>query len=109
MDARKELQNFKLQQLEHGAKSGELCRVLFHKGYTEAEVGKVMCVDPKTAHAAKIDFSVAGKAKAEKTGKRVHLDFSKAQLKRINGKKQLTRFLELVDKVLAKSEKVKGE
>lgn len=93
------------QQKTLGCKRRDLCLVLFARGYSEKSVGLLLNIDPRSAHAAKIDFSAAGKAKAEKTGKkRIHLDFTKAQLKRVNGKKMLTAFLSLAEKVLAEEE-----
>ena len=68
-----------------------------------------MNINPKSAHAMKIDFSKKGKESIEKKGKRVHLDPSTAQLKRVQGKKVLTKFLELVEKLLAEPKTVKGE
>ena len=107
--ARKELSEFLLQQKQHGCLRRTLCLVLFNRGYSEQSVGLALGINPKTAHAAKIDMSKAGKDKREKSGKRVHLDSSTAQLKRINDKKMLTKYLELVDKVLAESaQKEKG-
>lgn len=98
--ARQELTSL-LKRLEAaGTKRRDIALVLFAKNYTEAQVGAVMGVDPKTAHAAKIDFSKAGKAKAERLGHRVHLDFSKARLKEIDGKKQTANLVSLVDAVL---------
>jgi hypothetical protein len=98
--ARQELTSL-LKRLEvAGTKRRDIALVLFAKDYTEAQVGQVMGVDPKTAHAAKVDFSKAGKAKAERLGHRVHLDFSKARLKELDGKKQTANLISLVDKVL---------
>ena len=87
-------------QRGRGTKRGEICRVLLHKGFTESEIGSVLGIDAKTVHASKIDFSAAGKAKAEKVGHRIHLDLSKARLKEIDGKKQTAKLVDLVEKVL---------
>jgi hypothetical protein len=100
-DIRKELDAFLNKQKELGAKRRDICHVLFARQYTESAVGKVMGFTAKTAAAMKVDLSKAGRAKAEKIGKRVHYDFSKANLKRVSGKKVLTQFLSLVEQLLA--------
>ncbi len=100
-NVRKELNAFLQKQEELGCKRRDICLVLVARGYTERQIGLVLGINPKSAAAMKIDFSKEGKTKAEKTGKRVHLDPSKAQLKRVDGKKMLTKFLDLVEKVLA--------
>ena len=100
MDVREELDAFLNKQKELGTKRRDICHVLFARQYTESAVGKVMGFTAKTAAAMKVDLSKAGRAKAEKIGKRVHYDFSKANLKRVSGKKVLTQFLSLVDAVL---------
>ncbi len=100
--ARVEIETFMKQQVEDlGARRRDIALVLFQRGYTEKQVGLVMGVNPKSAHAMKVDFSKKGKESIEKKGKRVHLDPSTASLKRVNGQKVLTKFLDLVEKVLA--------
>jgi len=99
-EARKELDAFLSKQQKLGCKRRDIALVLFARGYTESQVGRAMTISPKSAAAMKVDFSKAGKEKREKTGKRVHLDPSTAQLKRVNGQKMLTKFLSLVDAVL---------
>lgn len=106
---RKELDAFLEQQKELGAKRRDVALVLFARNYTERQVGFVMGIDPRSAAAMKVDFSKKGKESIEKKGKRIHLDPSKSNLKRVAGKKVITRFIELCDKVLAESEKAKGE
>ncbi len=101
MDVRKELDDFMKQQVELGAKRRDIALVLFQRQYTEREVGLVMGINPKSAHAMKVNFSKAAKAKQEKTGKRVHLDPSTANLKRVNGKKVITKFVALCDAFLS--------
>jgi len=103
-DARVELDAFLSKQQELGAKRRDIALVMFARGYSEAQVGKVMGINPKSAHAMKVDFSKKGKEAREKKGKRLHLDPSKAQLKRVEGKKMLTVFVDLVEKVLAEGE-----
>jgi hypothetical protein len=105
---RKELDAFMKQQKELGAKRRDIALVLFARGYTEKNVGLVMSIDPRSAAAMKVDFSKKGKESIEKKGKRIHLDPAKANLKRVAGKKVITRFIELCDKVLAESDKAKG-
>jgi hypothetical protein len=83
--ARVELNRLVKELKAAGNKSGDICRALLHKGFTESEVGYALGIDAKTVHASKIDFSVAGRAKAEKTGKRVHLDLSKSHIVPVNG------------------------
>ncbi len=97
---RKELDAFMEQQKELGAKRRDIALVLFARGYTEKNVGFAMSIDPRSAAAMKVDFSKKGKESIETKGKRIHLDPSKANLKRINGQKVLTKFIALVDKVL---------
>jgi len=106
---RKELDAFMEQQKELGAKRRDIALVLFARGYTEKNVGLVMSIDPRSAAAMKVDFSKKGKESIEKKGKRIHLDPAKANLKRVAEKKVITRFIELCDKVLAESDKTKGE
>ncbi len=99
-EVRKSLDAFMKQQVELGARRRDIALVLFARGYTEKQVGLVMDVNPKSAHAMKVDFSKKGKEAREKKGKRLHLDPSKATLRRVSGRKMTTKFIELVDKVL---------
>jgi hypothetical protein len=105
MDVREELQEFLKTQQSLGCKRRDIALVLFARGYTEKQVGLVMGINPKSAHAMKVDFSKKGKEAREKQGKPVHLDASTANLKRVGGKKQMTRLITLVDAFLAQDGK----
>jgi ribosomal protein L28 len=100
MNAKVELKKFMKTQKEKGVKRYEMALVLFGKGYSESQVGKVMGVHPKTAHAFKINLSKSGRAIAAKKGKRVHIDPSTAKLKRIDGHKTTAQFFSLAEAVL---------
>lgn len=107
-ETRKILNAFMKQQVEElGARRRDIALVLFARGYTERQVGLIMDINPKSAHAMKVDFSKKGKEAREKKGKLVYIKPETANLKRVNGQKVLTKFIALVDKVLAESETVK--
>ena len=98
-EARKQLDAMLKEQVELGGKRRDIALVLFQRGYTERQVGFVMGINPKSAHAMKTNFSKAGREKW-KTGQRSQHDYSSAKLKRVNGQKVLSKFIDLVDKVL---------
>ena len=68
------IQSFMKQQKELGVKRKEIANALFAKGFSEVQVGTLMGVHPKTAHAMKVDFSKYGKSIQAVTGVRQHLD-----------------------------------
>lgn len=99
--ARKELDAMIQAQQDAGLRRKELALILFARNLSEVEVATVMKVNPKTAHACKIDFSRKGKEQRERTGRRVHLDGSNLNFKRINGAKVMSKILLLIQTVLA--------
>ncbi len=102
---RKDIQDFMETQKSLGCKRRDIALVLFARGYTEKQVGLVMGINAKSAHAMKVDFSKKGKEAREKKGKPVYLDPSAANLKRVDGTKQVTRLITLVDAFLAEDGK----
>ncbi len=104
-EVRRGLDEFLEKQKELGAKRRDIALVLFARGYTEKQVGLVMGINAKSAHAMKVDFSQKGKEAREKKGKPVYLDPKTANLKRIDGKKQVTRLISLVDAFLTQDGK----
>jgi hypothetical protein len=105
--ARKELDDMIQAQQVAGLLRRDLALILYARNLSEVEVAKIMKVHPKTAHAFKIDFSIKGKERREKTGKRVHLDGTNLSLKRINGAKVTSKMLSLIQVVLAEETSAK--
>lgn len=98
--ARKELNGLLKALKDGGTKRGDIARVLFRKGFTEAQVGSAMGINPKSAHAMKTDFSKAGKAKWGK-GARVQVNFEDAKLHGKGGAQLYTKLIGLVKTVTA--------
>jgi hypothetical protein len=73
MSARQTADRFIKAQKEAGVKRRDIAIALFKKGFTEAQVGTIMGIHAKTAHAMKVDNSKAGMAKWTE-GKRVQID-----------------------------------
>lgn len=83
-----------------GTKRREIACVLFRKGFTEAQVGDAMGIDPKSAHAMKVDNTKAGIAKRTK-GARVQVNFAEAKLHGKGGAQLYTKLIGLVRTVTA--------
>jgi hypothetical protein len=84
-----------------GTKRGDIARVLFAKGgFTEAQVGTAMGINPKSAAAMKVDFSKKGK-KEWTAGHRVHVNFAEAKLKGPGGAQLYTKLIGLARAVTA--------
>jgi len=53
---RDEVNKVLAQQAERGVKRNEICRSLFSFGFSEHQVGAVLGINPKSAHASKLSI-----------------------------------------------------
>jgi len=65
MEQRQRIRGFIEKQVERGVKRNEIARSLFFRGYSEKQVGEIMEISPKSAHAMKIAFGRNGKARKD--------------------------------------------
>lgn len=63
--ARQEVNKVLAQQAEKGIKRNEICRSLFSFGFSEHQVGAVLDINPKSAHASKMDIKEGKRVKKE--------------------------------------------
>jgi hypothetical protein len=63
--ARTEINKVLEQQASKGIKRNEVCRSLFHFGFSEHQVGAVMGINPKSAHASKLSIGNGQREKKE--------------------------------------------
>jgi hypothetical protein len=63
--ARTEVNKVLEQQAAKGIKRNEICRSLFSYGFSEHQVGMVMGITPKSAHAAKMSIKSGKREKKE--------------------------------------------
>ena len=63
--ARQEVNKVLAQQAEKGIKRNEICRALFSFGFSEHQVGAVLDINPKSAHAAKLTIKDGKREKKE--------------------------------------------
>lgn len=63
--ARNEVNKVLMQQAQKGIKKNEICRSLFSFGFSEHQVGAVLGINPKSAHAAKLSIKDGKREKKE--------------------------------------------
>lgn len=54
--AREEVNKVLAQQADKGVKRNEICRSLFKFGFSEVQTGAILGINPKSAHAAKMNI-----------------------------------------------------
>lgn len=63
--AREQVNKVLDQQAQKGIKRNEICRSLFHYGFSEHQVAGVMGINPKSSHASKISIKDGKREKRE--------------------------------------------